>query len=245
MWDYGQAPQRCPCCCYLEHDKTAKAAAVIEAMERTAKTRPSLATGASAETQEPESCVTPAVVTGCTLSDFRLRSQRKNDWEADCRGEDKAQQMAKFLSQDQIHEFKECFSLYDKKHKGKIKASDLMTVMRSLGASPIPGEVARHLQQHKIDSRGELDFSTFLSIMYKQMQQEDPKKEILVAFLMTDMQKTGFITVAELRAKLMNLGERLSREEVDNLLKDTKVGHNGIVKYEDLVRSITLPVVDY
>ncbi|XP_062819150.1 calmodulin-like protein 4 isoform X2 [Anolis carolinensis] len=120
-----------------------------------------------------------------------------------------------------------------------------MTVMRCLGASPTPGEVARHLQQHKIDSRGELDFSTFLSIMYKQMQQEDPKEEILLALLMTDKQKTGFITVAELRAKLMNLGEKLSWEEVDNLLKDTKVGHNGIVKYEDLVRSITLPVVDY
>ncbi|XP_042328345.1 calmodulin-like protein 4 isoform X2 [Sceloporus undulatus] len=117
--------------------------------------------------------------------------------------------------------------------------------MRCLGVSPIPGEVARHLQQHKIDRNGELDFSTFLSIMYKQMQQEDPKNEILLAMLMADTQKTGFISVAELRAKLMNLGEKMSREEVDNLLKDTNVGHNGIVKYEDLVRSITLPLPDY
>ncbi|XP_053128898.1 calmodulin-like protein 4 [Hemicordylus capensis] len=153
--------------------------------------------------------------------------------------------MAKFLSQDQINEFKECFSLYDKKQNGKIQAGDLITVMRSLGSSPTPGEVARHLQLHKIDSNSELDFSTFLTVMHRQMQQEDPKNEILLAMLMADKQKTGFITVPELRAKLMNLGEKLSWEEVDNLLKEAKVGQNGIVKYEELVQSITLPAVDY
>lgn len=47
-------------------------------------------------------------------------------------------------------EYKECFSLYDKQQRGKIKATDLMVVMRCLGASPTPGEVQRHLQTHKI-----------------------------------------------------------------------------------------------
>lgn len=47
-------------------------------------------------------------------------------------------------------EFKECFSLYDKKRKGKIDAKDLITVMRSLGTSPTFSEVDRHLQVHKI-----------------------------------------------------------------------------------------------
>lgn len=47
-------------------------------------------------------------------------------------------------------EYKECFSLYDKEQRGKIKATDLMVVMRCLGASPTPGEVQRHLQIHRI-----------------------------------------------------------------------------------------------
>jgi len=47
-------------------------------------------------------------------------------------------------------EFKECFSLYDKKRKGKIEAKDLITVMRCLGTSPTFNEVDRHLQVHKI-----------------------------------------------------------------------------------------------
>lgn len=47
-------------------------------------------------------------------------------------------------------EFKECFSLYDKRHKGRIDARDLITVMRCLGTSPTFNEIERHLQVHKI-----------------------------------------------------------------------------------------------
>lgn len=47
-------------------------------------------------------------------------------------------------------EYKECFSLYDKQQRGKMKATDLLMVMRCLGASPTPGEVQRHLQTHGI-----------------------------------------------------------------------------------------------
>ncbi|XP_040425435.1 calmodulin-like protein 4 isoform X1 [Cygnus olor] len=145
----------------------------------------------------------------------------------------------------QNNEFKECFSLYDKKQKGKIKASDLMAVMRCLGASPTPGEVQRHLHLHEIERNAELDFSTFLNIMYRQTKQEEPEKEILTALSMIDRQKRGVIAVSELRAKLTNLGEKLSEEEVDDLLKEAKIGPNGTIKYEEFAHTICIPTVDY
>ncbi|KAK7891260.1 hypothetical protein WMY93_023223 [Mugilogobius chulae] len=77
-----------------------------------------------------------------------------------------AADMAKFLTQDQINDFKECFSLYDRQRNGRIQASDLMLVMRCLGSSPTPNEVQRHLLCHNTERGGELDFSTFLSIMH-------------------------------------------------------------------------------
>ncbi|XP_014106557.1 PREDICTED: calmodulin-like protein 4 [Pseudopodoces humilis] len=153
--------------------------------------------------------------------------------------------MAKFLSQDQIHEFKECFSLYDKKQKGKIRGSELLAVMRCLGASPTPGEVQRHLQLHRIDRNAELDFSTFLTIMYRQMKQEEPEQEILRALAMLDRQRRGVIAAPELRAKLTRLGEKLSEEEVDDLLKDAPAGPNGTIRYEEFARLLCLPPADY
>ncbi|XP_072326574.1 calmodulin-like protein 4 [Scyliorhinus torazame] len=153
--------------------------------------------------------------------------------------------MAKYLTQNEIHEFKECFSLYDKTRKGKISAGDLITVMRCLGTKPTPGEVERHLLHHKIERNGELDFSKFLAIIHQQRQQEDPQTEILEAMLMTDKRKRGFITATELRTKLTQLGEKLTNEEVDDLLREANIPPNGIVKYEDFIRKITLPPADY
>nr|DBA31891.1 TPA: hypothetical protein GDO54_007648 [Pyxicephalus adspersus] len=141
--------------------------------------------------------------------------------------------------------FKECFSLYDKKGKGKIPTQDLLTVMRCLGTCPTPNEVSRHLQIHKIAKDGEVDFSTFLTIMYRQQKQEDPENEILVAILMADRQKKGTIPLAELKSKLTKMGEKLTPEEVNDLLRDAEVGPDGMVKYESFVKKITLPVPDY
>uniref|UniRef100_A0A8C0MVW5 Calmodulin-like protein 4 n=1 Tax=Canis lupus familiaris TaxID=9615 RepID=A0A8C0MVW5_CANLF len=142
-------------------------------------------------------------------------------------------------------EYKECFSLYDKEQRGRIKATDLLVVMRCLGASPTPGEVQRHLQSHKIDRDGELDFSTFLTIMHMQIKQEDPKKEILLAMLMADKEKKGYIMASELRSKLMKLGEKLTHKEVDDLFKEANIEPNGKVKYDEFIHKITIPVWDH
>uniref|UniRef100_A0A3P9IMC4 Calmodulin-like 4a n=1 Tax=Oryzias latipes TaxID=8090 RepID=A0A3P9IMC4_ORYLA len=153
--------------------------------------------------------------------------------------------MAKFLTQAQISEFKECFSLYDKKRKGRIDSKDLITVMRCLGTSPTFGEIDRHLQVHKIEKNGELDFSTFLTMMHRQMQQEDPGTEILEAFRMTDKHNKGTIHASELKAKLTKLGEKLTNEEVDELFREANVKSNGVINYEEFTRMVTLPPVDY
>lgn len=50
-------------------------------------------------------------------------------------------------------------------------------------------------------------------MMHRQMQQEDPKTEILEALRMTDKQKKGYIQASELQAKLTILGEKLTNKE--------------------------------
>uniref|UniRef100_A0A3Q3X7N3 EF-hand domain-containing protein n=1 Tax=Mola mola TaxID=94237 RepID=A0A3Q3X7N3_MOLML len=146
---------------------------------------------------------------------------------------------AKFLSQDQINDFKECFSLFDRQRKGKIEAQELITVMRCLGSNPTPAEVQRHLLSHRISGAGELDFSTLLSVMHRQLQQETPEEEILLALRMVDREQKGFVLAAELRAKLTGLGEKLTDQEVDGLLQEAGVGDDGRVPCEQFAKAVT------
>lgn len=68
-------------------------------------------------------------------------------------------------------------------------------------------------QQSRSEKSGDLEFSTFLIMMHRQIQQEDPKTEILEALRMTDKQKKGHIQASELRAKLTRMGEKLTQKE--------------------------------
>ncbi|XP_008706766.1 calmodulin-like protein 4 isoform X3 [Ursus maritimus] len=95
------------------------------------------------------------------------------------------------------------------------------------------------------DRDGELDFSTFLTIMHAQIKQEDPKKEILLAMLMADKEKKGYIMASELRSKLMKLGEKLTHKEVDDIFREANIDPNGKVKYDEFIHKITIPVGDY
>ncbi|CAK6975264.1 calmodulin-like protein 4 [Scomber scombrus] len=89
------------------------------------------------------------------------------------------------------------------------------------------------------DRGGELDFSTFLSVMHRQLQQEAPEEEILEALRMADKEQKGFILASELRAKLTGLGERLTDREVDELLKEAGVGPDGRVYCEKFAKAVT------
>ena len=55
-------------------------------------------------------------------------------------------------------------------------------------------------------------------MIHRQMQQEDPKAEILEAMRMTDRQKKGYILASELRAKLTGLGEKLTNKEGTDMI---------------------------
>lgn len=50
-------------------------------------------------------------------------------------------------------------------------------------------------------------------MMHRQIQQEEPKSEILAALRMFDKQKRGYIPASELRAKLTKMGEKLTNKE--------------------------------
>jgi len=54
-----------------------------------------------------------------------------------------------------------------------------------------------------------------------------------------DKNQTGYIGVGELRYVLTSLGEKLSDQEVDELLAGVKVGHDGSIDYKAFVREVS------
>lgn len=143
--------------------------------------------------------------------------------------------MADKLRQEDLQEIKDCFTLFDKDGDGKIPCSDLGLVIRSLGQNPTESEVddiARNMIRAPSFGMPEL-----LQVMAKFMgEQRNKKDEIRESFSVFDRDGTGMISAAELRHVMTNIGEKLTEQEVDDMIREIDVDRDGQIAYEDMVR---------
>ncbi|KAJ8097853.1 hypothetical protein POJ06DRAFT_270668 [Lipomyces tetrasporus] len=144
--------------------------------------------------------------------------------------------MADQLTEEQINEFKEAFSLFDKNNDGQITTKELGTVMRSLGQNPSEAELADMINEVDVDNNGTIDFPEFLTMMARKMKDTDSEEEIKEAFRVFDRDNNGYISSTELRHVMTSIGERLSDEEVDLMIKEADTNDDGRIDYNEFVQ---------
>jgi len=65
------------------------------------------------------------------------------------------------------------------------------------------------IQEVDTDGNGTIDFPEFLTMMARKMQDSEGEEEIREAFKVFDKEGNGFISAAELRHVMTNLGEKV------------------------------------
>ncbi|XP_023238255.1 uncharacterized protein LOC111637078 [Centruroides sculpturatus] len=144
--------------------------------------------------------------------------------------------MVDALTEERISEFKEAFALFDREGKGHIPVSELGKLMRSLGYSPTEAEIQEIKEEIDPDGNGILEFTDFLVLMTKMMRDEDDEEEIVEAFKVFDKEGRGFINAAELRHIMTNLGEKLTDDEVEEMIREANPDEKSRINYVEFVR---------
>ncbi|OBR02436.1 Myosin regulatory light chain cdc4 [Colletotrichum higginsianum IMI 349063] len=163
--------------------------------------------------------------------------------------------------------YKEAFSLFDKRGNGRVAIDSLGDLLRACGQNPTLTEirdleknvggdcefpclvdgrfVARAQHSSYVQTKSQpltgrpVDFETFQRILNRPGGFRDPgePEEYCRGFQVFDKDMTGFIGVGQLKYILTNLGEKMTDEEVDELLKAVDTS-SGQVNYTELVRTI-------
>ena len=123
------------------------------------------------------------------------------------------------LTEDKINEFKEAFKIFDKDKVGYIITKELGDIMKILGQIPSEVELQDMINEVDIDGNGTIDFKEFLGLMARKMRDNDSEEELIEAFKIFDRDGNGLISNVELQHVMTSLGENVTMDEVDEMIK--------------------------
>nr|CAB3461119.1 unnamed protein product [Digitaria exilis] len=148
--------------------------------------------------------------------------------------------MADQLTDEQIAEFKEAFSLFDKDGDGRIATGELVTALRSLGQNVDEAEARRFLEEEAgvpagADDAG-IDLAAFLAVAARKMGAGQSAERLAECFDVFDDARSGFIPAEQLRQVMVSHGDRLTEEEADAMLREADPRAEGRVEYKEYVK---------
>lgn len=141
------------------------------------------------------------------------------------------------LSEEQILEFKDAFSLFDERGDGKVEKTRVPDILRSLGLNPLKQDIEK-VKENLKSSKDRISFEEFLPIYVPlAKKQAGSAEEFIEALKMFDREGNGRIRAAELRRMLTALGDKLTESQADVIVGIHEV-KGGFVDYEKLVLEV-------
>lgn len=137
---------------------------------------------------------------------------------------------------ERMKEYKEAFDMFDRDKDGYINEKELGNVMRSLGHDPSDVELKDFMIECAKETKDYLSFEEFNILLSRKVVDQEVEEELLEAFRVFDKEGNGKISASELRHIMTTLGEKLSEEEVEEMMTEADYNGDGQINYVDFVK---------
>merc|ERR1719230_193236 len=116
------------------------------------------------------------------------------------------------LSEEQVEEIREAFSLFDSDASGAIDVRERKAAMRALGVEIKNEELKKMVSDIDNDGNGTIEFAEFLQMMTGKMGEKDTREDIEKVFKLFDDDNTNKISFRNLARVAEELGENIDDE---------------------------------
>lgn len=140
------------------------------------------------------------------------------------------------LNDDQVEEFKSAFDMFDEEQKGFLSKADVQSVFNKYGVRIDSKQMDEIWKEGDPHGSGQITFPQFVSMMARKMKQTDSQADLLEAFRVFDPYGDNFIDEKEIVDALLHSGDKLSREELQEMLSICAI--DGRVDYSTFVKEI-------
>lgn len=147
-----------------------------------------------------------------------------------------------YLDEEKEEEIGECFRMFDKDKDGYVTIKELELVFRSLGFDYNENSINDLLKDYEDlpcnkNNNVLVKFSIFQSIVKKNMRDVDLEEELKLAF--GNFTKTNEIPISEFKHLMKTLGDKLSDEEIEEMIRDSQANESGVIDCEKFIKLLT------
>ncbi|XP_077988101.1 neo-calmodulin-like [Glandiceps talaboti] len=140
------------------------------------------------------------------------------------------------LSEAQLAEFRESFSLFDKNKDDTIDKNELGMVIRSLGLNPTGAELDAMIAEIDLNANGTIEFNEFCNLMAKTLlDHPNADEEMMEAFRRFDRNNDGYVDAKEIEFVMQKIGDKMTKEEAQEMVNEADVDGDGRINYEEFV----------
>lgn len=137
---------------------------------------------------------------------------------------------------DRHKEIKDLFTIFDKDNSGTITSDEVKSLLTSLGRETTTEEIQKLVSECDKDKNGTIELQEFINWMDNYYVIPPGKvEEVVDAFRIFDLDKNGYVNLAEFKDILMKFGGDFTEEEVNELFKETDVNKDGKLTYAEFV----------
>jgi calmodulin len=133
---------------------------------------------------------------------------------------------------------KESFDMFDRDKNNLINAIELGKILLSLGYELEDSEPTQLIEEFDSNEDSLIDFSEFLQIIEKRGKYKELEEELYEAFKIFDKEGKGAIPTSEFRHYMLTLGEKMTDDDIEEMIKEADPQDCGYISYKEYVNKI-------
>uniref|UniRef100_A0A0G4EZS1 EF-hand domain-containing protein n=1 Tax=Chromera velia CCMP2878 TaxID=1169474 RepID=A0A0G4EZS1_9ALVE len=137
------------------------------------------------------------------------------------------------VSAEEVQEIKEAFDLFDEKGNGSIDPRDLKNAMLQLGFEARNQTIYQMFSDLDRYHSHVIKFDEFLDMMTARLVSKDSKDDIKKVFALFDENQSGTISIENLERVSREIGEILTPQELQEMIRRIDTSGTGEVSFED------------
>ena len=92
--------------------------------------------------------------------------------------------------------------------------------------------------RHLLPDPGDIDFAEFVTLMAHKMADEKSEATLKAAFSVFDTSGDGFISAEEMRRIMINVGEPVTLDDVEQVIRKVDIDGDGVINYDEFTKVI-------